>query len=158
MDIVGKLNQQVEIRGLHSPFGNLAREALDHITSLEQQAILRDLEIVRLREALEGIYLSDDQVGAEDAREALSTPIDLSALSRHDEEIVGPWKRDAERYRYLRDDSRLMDDGGYLCIYNHRHVVDHGSSGVADIGDMLDGKEADNAIDSAIDAIKGRGK
>jgi hypothetical protein len=102
---------------------------LEGIADLEQQAILRDLEIVRLREALlnvrhdvsmvsscfmdsvvthgtKGGWLDDEAfklsgcISEIDA--ALSTPIDLSALARHDEEIVGPWKRDAERYRWLR--------------------------------------------------------
>jgi hypothetical protein len=98
----------------------IIKKASEKIESLEQQAILRDLEIVRLREALGELltleyakeqlgYLrkgigtaTKDRVWL-DAESALSTPIDLSALARHEEEIVGPWKRDAERYRWLRE-------------------------------------------------------
>jgi hypothetical protein len=93
----------------------IIKKASEKIESLEQQAILRDLEIVRLREAL--AHYTDVVVSVNDptdfspkvadagnhAREALSAPIDLSAIARHDEEIVGPWKRDAERYRWLRE-------------------------------------------------------
>jgi hypothetical protein len=78
------------------------------VASLKQQAILRDLEIVRLREALKMVLAAErasnrppDTVmqaeskldtirhAAKMADEALSTPIDISALARHDEEIVG---------------------------------------------------------------------
>jgi hypothetical protein len=132
-----------EFRG--EDWGNTMSDMCDELESLRQQAILRDLEIVRLREALEGIYLSDDQVGAEDAREALSTPIDLSALDRHDEEIVGPWKRDAERYRWLR---RQHWNEADLCVVMHPGKA-------VKLG--YDCPSLDR-LDAAIDATKGEKK
>jgi hypothetical protein len=114
-----------------------AKQMLEHVIgaeleSLRQQDILRDLEIVRLREALDRsriaiddwlhLYASEmcDEARVEEAkkrtnengtlyyiatvqravRDTLSTPIDLSALAMHDEEIVEKWKRDAEGKKY----------------------------------------------------------
>jgi hypothetical protein len=94
MDIIDLNVRDSEIEGLRA-----------EVASLKQQAILRDLEIVRLREAMkecESIASHINEGALYDVtRHALSTPIDLSALARHEEEIVVPWKRDAERLAYL---------------------------------------------------------
>jgi hypothetical protein len=124
------------------------------VASLKQQAILRDLEIVRLREALSELANGNARVIAtadmcdhknygyeaceaclqEYAEKALSTPIDLSALARHAEEIVGLWRKDALRYIWLRD------------------VGDSTWNPISKRG--ITAKECDIAIDSAIDATK----
>jgi hypothetical protein len=120
----------------------LLKVQAERIDKLEQQAILRDLEIVRLREALsklvESCEVSNDACYGtlsttfvnDIAEDALSTPIDLSAIARHDEEIVGPWKKDAERYRWLR-------------TFNVDSYLANG-----------DYEKLDQEIDSAIDATK----
>jgi hypothetical protein len=148
-------------------------------------AILRDLEIVRLREALGELltleyakeqlgYLrkgigtaTKDRVWL-DAESALSTPIDLSALARHDEEIVGPWKMDAERLRQFTiwADAGLApclvyDDDGHWSVsfegISEDSVEGWQTSWVQSrVDEWHDSPE--DAIDSAIDATKGEKK
>jgi hypothetical protein len=154
------------------------------VASLKQQAILRDLEIVRLREALKMVLAAErasnrppDTVmqaeskldtirhAAKMADEALSTPIDISALARHDEEIVGPWKMDAERLRQFTiwADAGLApclvyDDDGHWSVsfegISEDSVEGWQTSWVQSrVDEWHDSPE--DAIDSAIDATKG---
>jgi hypothetical protein len=156
--------------------------AKETIADLKQQAILRDLEIVRLREALGELltleyakeqlgYLrkgigtaTKDRVWL-DAESALSTPIDLSALARHDEEIVGPWKMDAERLRQFTiwADAGLApclvyDDDGHWSV-SFEGISEDSFEGwqtswvQSRVDEWHDSPE--DAIDSAIDATKG---
>lgn len=120
--------------------------------ALETAKPYMDQSIERLHAALAGYKphvhkQADDDAVQVDA--ALSTPTDTAALEAYVAEKVEPWKKDAERYRHLRDYLVLLrlniDDPENAYV-----EIDFGEFGITDLPPEI--KTVDDAIDAAIAA------
>lgn len=120
---------------------------LEYAKDKEKQLAAAQLDNQRMREALERCYRydsHDDQWYFDGTlrEDTLSTPADHSALDAYVAEKVEPWKKDAERYRWLRygdnDEYVMRFASTALCGYEHVWILRQ--------------EELDTVIDAAIAA------